>query len=530
MKIINKIMIALTVTAAVTLSSCTKNFEAYNTNPNGLSPDQLSVDYQNLGEPIKEAQLYIKSNTNWIYQLQQNLNADVYSGYMMSADPFNNNINNTNYSLIDGWNTYPWNYAYNNVMSSTQKVLDATNDPKYESFHAWAKIIRVEAMHRVSDVYGPIIYTHYGQSNADGSVTYDSQKDAYYAFFNDLDSAINVFTKLIGDGSQETFGKFDLVYGGSYAKWLKFANTLRLRLALRIVDVDPQKAKEEGEKALANSGGLLETNDDNAFVDIGSNINPINSISKSWGDINTGAPLTAYLNGYNDPRAAKYILKATDPAVAGQYIGIRNGIKIDAIGRYAGYSLPVDFPNTMQLMLASEAWFLKAEAAIRGWAGAGDAKTDYEMGIQTSFAQYGLDASAYLNDAISTEQPYIDPKSMVPGQNNVLVGSPYLSTITIKWNDAASFQQKLERIITQKWLAIYPEGEEAWAEFRRTGYPKLFPVVINNSGGTISTSAFIKRLPFSADERSNNPGGVSGAVKDLSGPDNGGTPLWWDVK
>ena len=511
----------------VLLGSCTKSYKAFNTDPTGLSDKQISVDYQNLGEPMQQAQLYIMNYTNWIYQLQQNLIGDVYSGFMMSADPFNSNTNNTNYYLMDGCNFYPWDYAYNNVMKATQNVLDATTYPKYASFHAWAKVVRVEAMHRVSDIYGPIIYTNYGKSNPDGSVTYDSQKDAYYAFFNDLDSAITVLTSLVQSDAPATFSKFDLVYGGSFSKWLKFANTLRLRLALRISKADPNKAQSEGEKALANPGGLLTTNDDDAFVDLGTNVNPINDISKSWGDINTGAPLACYLNGYNDPRASKYILKATDAAVAGQYIGIRNGINIDAIGRYGGYSLPVNFPNKFQIMVAAEAWFLKAEAALKGWAGAGDVQTDYETGISTSFAQYGLDASSYITDNTSTEQPYVDPKAITAGQNDVLSGSPYLSTITIAWNNGDTPDKKLERIITQKWLSLYPDGEEAWAEFRRTGYPKLFPVVLNKSGGKISTTAFIQRINFPADELSTNPTGVAAAVATLGGPDTGGTPLWW---
>ncbi|MGN6531248.1 MAG: SusD/RagB family nutrient-binding outer membrane lipoprotein, partial [Ginsengibacter sp.] len=126
-----------------------------------------------------------------------------------------------------------------------------------------------------------------------------------------------------------------------------------------------------------------------------------------------------------------------------------------------------------------------------------------------------------------TEQPYVDPKSITPGANNVPQGSPYLSTATIAWNAAASANEKLEKVITQKWLALFPDGQEAWSEFRRTGYPKLFPVVINKSGGTISTTAFVQRINFPSDEKSTNPGGVAGAVQNLGGMDNGGTPLWW---
>jgi hypothetical protein len=111
----------------------------------------------------------------------------------------------------------------------------------------------------------------------------------------------------------------------------------------------------------------------------------------------------------------------------------------------------------------------------------------------------------------------------------VLAGSPYLSTIPVAWNSSDPFQTMLQKIITQKWIAMFPEGEEAWAEFRRTLYPTIFPVIVNNSGGTISTTEFIRRLPFASDEYSTNPVGTQGAITLLGGPDNGGTPLWWDV-
>lgn len=515
----------------IALGSCTKNFKEYNTNQTALSNEQISYDYQNLGEPLKLAQLNIMSYTDWVYQLEQNLIGDIYSGYMMTATPFRNNVNNTNYFLVNGWNFYEWDYSYDNVMKPIQNVLEITNAPQYGSFRAWAKILRVEAMHRASDMYGPIIYTNYGKSNQDGSVSFDSQKDVYYAFFKDLDSAINILTPLVQNDAPGTFTKFDLVYGGSFAKWLKFANTLRLRLAIRISKADPVKAKTEGEAALSNPGGLLETNADNANVDIGTNYQPLSSKSgiTSWGDINIGAPLACYLNGYSDPRVANYMNKANDAAVAGQYIGIRNGIDIDANGRYVGYSQLVDFPDRMQLMVAAEAWFLKAEAGMKGWTGAGDVQTNYETGITTSFAMYGLAAQApgYIANNTKTQQPYVDPKAITPGQNDVLTGSPYLSTITIAWNNGDTPERKLERIITQKWLAIFPDGQEAWSDFRRTGYPKLFPVVLNKSGGTISTTAFIQRINFPSSEKSKNPTGVAAAVELLGGLDNGGTPLWW---
>ena len=182
-----------------------------------------------------------------------------------------------------------------------------------------------------------------------------------------------------------------------------------------------------------------------------------------------------------------------------------------------------------KIATASEAYFLKAEAAIRGWANAGDAQTNYELGVQRSFEEWGAGSAAlYLNDAVSTASPYVDPKAITAGQNNVPAGDPNLSTITIKWNNAAGFESKLERIITQKWICLYPDGQEAWSEFRRTGYPKLFPVVVNKSGGTVT--GFIKRLPIPDKYRNSNSAGYQRALTTLGGSDNGGTKLWWDKK
>jgi len=192
----------------------------------------------------------------------------------------------------------------------------------------------------------------------------------------------------------------------------------------------------------------------------------------------------------------------------------------------------VFFPvNNMQLMVAAESWFLKAEAALRGWANAGDAKTNYETGIDRSFAMYGLaaEASAYKNDAASKPKAYIDPKAKTAGENDVPAGSPNLSTITIKWSDADNNNRKLERIITQKWIALFPDGEEAWAEYRRTGYPILFPVVVNKSAGAIPTVPGIRSIPIPQVEFTTNKAAAEAAVATLGGPSNGATRLWWDV-
>ncbi len=514
-------LIAAAAVAVLSFNSCTKDFEEINKDPYGISNDQLAVDYKLVGEPFKGVLQNIYSYTPaWITQLQQNLIADVYSGYMMPPTPFRGNSNNMNYDLVDGWNGTPWNVAYGSVMSP---LLEAERNAgtDFPEFIAWSKICKVEAMHRISDIYGPIIYTKFGKLTAGGGVEYDCQDVAYDAFFKDLDAAVATLTPLAQDpNSRKSFTNFDLVYGGDYSKWVRFANSLRLRLAIRISKVDPVRAKTEGEKALSNPLGVIISNDDNFLVTSDAGItHPLNVMDNAWNDIRMGAPMESILKGYNDPRLGKYFNPSE--VVPGEIKGIRQGIAIAAKSDYQGFSTLVDL-GKVQLMTAAEVFFLRAEGAARGWNMGGNAQDLYETGVKTSFAQYGLDATTYLTNGSSTPIPYVDP---VNTANNVA----NTSNATIKWDDAASFESKLEKIITQKWISMYPDGQEAWSEVRRTGYPKLFPVVVNNSGGKIDTDKFIKRINFPVVEFQTNKVEVDKAVQCLGGADNGGTSLWWDI-
>lgn len=512
-------------TAILLASSCTRNFENLNTNPNDYTEEELKAGYRLMGEPLLQAQLNLLIyNDPPTAQLQQNLNADIFGGYTMTPTPFEGNKNNSNYGLLFYWNNHPWNVTYSNVMKSCQFAQDQAQH-HYPDFYAWAQILKVEAMHRLADIYGPIIYSRYGKPAADQRVDYDSEKEAYYYFFQDLDSAIKVLTAAVQSNAQERFQSFDLVYKGNYTQWIRFANTLRLRLAIRISGVDQQKAQQEGEAALTHPMGLLRDAEDIFSVDISPLTHPLNIMCYTWADLRMSAPMESILSGYKDPRLPKYFVPVTG---SDEYHGIRQGIKIFAKEQYSGFSLIAQLPKKITFMTVAEAWFLKAEAALHGWNGAGDASTNYSNGVAASFQQHGIsNVNDYLQNNTRTASPYTDPRN---SENNVPSGSPYLSTITIKWDENASSETKLERIITQKWIAMFPEGQEAWSEFRRTGYPKFFPVVINNSGGTISKEKFIRRLPFPQIEIITNPKAVEKAKTFLKGPDTGGTPLWWDLR
>ncbi|MDB5154259.1 MAG: Susd and RagB outer rane lipoprotein [Mucilaginibacter sp.] len=508
------------------LSSCTKNFNALNTNPNQVTQSQAGGDYQYIGGFIPVMQENIFSPIDYVYQLQQNLNADVYSGYMMSGDPFGG-PNNLNYFMKSNWNTTTYDQAYANVMHGWFSVKSFAR-PQDQHFVAIALILKVEGMHRVTDVYGPIAYSKYGSTSS--AIAYDSQQAVYTRFFSELDTAVNTLTTYVkANPGLKPLTPFDVVYGGDYREWLKFANSLRLRLAMRIAYADPATAQAQAEKAVADPNGLLSTVADGAYLNMVNGLtyqNPIWNITNAYGDTDMGAPMESILKGYNDPRISNYFTTST--AVPGTQKGIRNGVAISSGTQYAGFSLINDLSTTpIQIMVASESYFLKAEGALRGWnMGGGTAQSFYEQGVALAFQEKGVGMPAgYLTDATSTAAPYVDPTNAT---NNVSAGSPYLNNVTIAWNAGDSFEKKLQRIITQKWIAMFPDGEEAWAEFRRTGYPVLFPVVVNNSGGTIPTIPGIRRLPFPADEVTNNPAGVQSGIVELGGADNGGTKLWWD--
>lgn len=518
MKILGLALALLTV--AITIQSCTKKYEEINTDPYGISDQQLTADFKLVGEPFKQALQNIYTITPvWVMQLQQNLLGDVYSGYMMPPTPFRGNNNNMTYALVDGWNGFVWSVAYGDVMAPLANS-DRKGGEAFPNFNAWAKIVRVEAMHRVSDHFGPIVYSTYGKPNENGQFMYDCQADVYDQFFKDLDTAINVLTPYALGDSVQQFTNFDLVYGGNYASWVRFANSLRLRLAIRISKVDPARAQTEAEAAVNHALGVIVENAENFLVTNDAGLaHPLNTINNAWNDIRMGAPMESYLKGYNDPRIDKYF--QTSVIAEGEYAGIRQGINIAAKSDYVNFSKLVDL-GPVQLMTCAEVSFLKAEGALRGWNMGGSAREFYEEGINRSFEQHGLTAGAYLADNSSLPADYVDPFN---NENNIDAASD----ITIAWNEGDAFERKLERIITQKWIAMFPDGQEAWSEFRRTGYPKLFPVIVNNSGGTISSEDFIKRVNFVEGEYQTNPDGVASGAACLGGPDNGGTSLWWDI-
>lgn len=525
--------------AAMLFAGCTKSFDDINTNQHQLTDEELQADYQNVGaffsQMVNRVVLFDDGSGNCLssdYQVAQGLSADAFSGYLALTGTWRNGVHNGSYSFVSGWYDQLFTRAFSEVMPAWQRVTTVAGQMGQPAVAALATIVKVEALHRVTDMYGPIPYIHFGSGTL--GTAYDRQQEVYNRFFAELDSAIDVLTPLAESGGT-LLPDYDNVYEGNVARWVKFANTLRLRLALRVAYADPALAQREAEKSAACSLGFIETAAERAQLLHGrlTYFHPNYDMAYNFnaGEVRMGATMDCYMNGYSDPRLAAYFVPASSD---NKYHGVRLGVHNMNPTRYAGVyvsNLNIDRATTpIVWMTAAEGFFLRAEAALRGWNMGGTARAFYEAGIRASFSENGVGGEdAYIANASAVPSRYVDRTN---GGN----GTTAPSSITIAWDDDADFETNLERIITQKWIAMYPDGCEGWAEFRRTGYPRLLPVVNNDSQGLIDTRIQVRRCPFPVQEYNTNEAAVQAAIQLLDGEalgggqDNGGTRLWWDRK
>lgn len=509
--------------AAFFMNACTDKFEEANTNPYEISGESLKQDFNHVGA-------YYSSMLGNIFghQIEENLVAESFADYMATPTPFAGGVNNTTYYIR--WNTY-WDRIYKDLMAPANQVIKIADEGGYTVFSSWAKLIQIMGMSRLTTYHGPVIYSNYGSKEA--TIKYDSEPDLYNKFFSQLDEIQATFA---ANKTYAGMKKFDASYGGDVTKWAKFVNSLRLRLAIRISKVAPALAKTQGEKAISDPAGLILTNADNMTISLYGGKLYLSVICFEWGDTRMSAGMESILVGLKDSRISKFFQPATDNTVYSDhpefpYKGIRNGASLVAKDDHSNFSMINESFKTItkrNYLAASEVYFDLAEASLRGWAGAGNAKSNYENGVKLSFADWGAGGvDSYLSDDTSKPINYNDPK--MTGDVNDFVSR---STVTVKWNEADSNEQKLEKIITQKWIAGFFNPNEPWADFRRTGYPKLPTVYKNDSNadwGVIPAGEWIKRMPFVNAERTGNVAGIADATTKLGGPDNIATRLWWDT-
>lgn len=511
--------------------SCTGNYLDINTNPYEVNREQTLTDGYATAAAIAAMGGAVVSTDVNTAQFTDCLLGGPMGGYYSTTGAFEKTIDN--YNATDDWTRVllASDRIIPTLYSNLSELKSITDDPVTLSI---ATIIKVTAMLRVTDTYGPIPYSQIGQGGKI-TVAYDSQEKVYDTMFAELDDCIKTLTENRLSGIPSTA---DPVYDGTAVKWCKFANSLKLRMAMRIVYAAPEKAKKYAEEAVNHEIGVMTDNSDNAAlqkVAFGDKGNPLYTAIKynqptgsvTGGDTHAAADIICYMNGYNDPRRAKYFIKSEFDGI--DYAGIRISIEkpsLNSVGRkYSGVNVTTEDP--LVWMNAAEVAFLKAEAkAVFGFnMGTGTAEEFYNEGIKLSFEQFGLSGYAeYAEDNENKPATYSDPAGL-----NSYAG--VLSAITVKWNDAAPAAEKQERIMIQKWIANFNNGIEAWSDHRRTGYPKFFPATDagNKSGGSVSNEFGARRMVYPLAEYSNNGENVNAAVASyLSGPDKMGTRLWWD--
>lgn len=501
------------------------------------------------------------------YQITTNLSHDIYAGYVANNQP-KHSLKTPDYSYGDGWSGQRWAHFYNERSSEYRTLLRAykfnDNPGKYKNMFYITRIYYVFLALANTDTYGAMPFREYAQARIPetNNVKYDTQEEVYDAMFRMLEQAVDSINP--NDASQYKIDSDDICYFGDVNKWLRFANTLRLRMALRISNVAPERAKQEAENALNNQYGLMQSNADNmqtvpkyAPIEMGGNDsggdeNALAMCSVAYGgesvmswdleqfyrNLSTGGGKyqiktgrTGYEEKTIDPRCLVcwYRAKMTSTSIAAgeeslreDFVGCKRGAQAPDIDMgVLNYSITRTEPKPASKNLNKNYWFnysrptvwlgyseslfLKAEAALRGWTGQDltmDAEGYFRAGVQASMDYYEIDSSA--------AQSYIE-------------GLKVLNDGTFASGDK---EKILEAIITQKWMAVFPNGNEGWADFRRTDYPALANQLTNVSGGDVPEGKMIKRLLYPNSESSNK---YFNEHSELQAANTQGTRLWWDV-
>jgi hypothetical protein len=525
------------------LGSCTKKFNNINIDQNSIA----TLGAADLPFLFSQA-LSTAPGSYWNYQIAENLFSDQYCQYFACEATY---FPSDRLVIRQDWVGAAFNPMYTTVAPQLQSIFAAT-DSATSAENAMAQVWWVYTFQRVTDYWGPIPYFSVGK--AGNSVSYDAQKDIYADFIKRLAGAAAVLHQHEGENH---YGSYDLVYGGDVNRWIKFANSLRLRIAIRMSKVDPTTAKSVAEAAVADGAGkwimtnsapitdpTAQTSGDDAFVQRsakgGPDGNGLQSMS-DWNEFRMSASMASVLNGYQDPRLPQYFLPALN---TGLYSGIRNGLSVAQLGlapsqaannshdgqRWASTNVVDKNGNVLgsanaistaqNVMVVAETYFNRAEGAVLGWNMGGTAKDLYNAGILNSLIQWNVTNAGTQNAYItSTKTP------VAPGDQQ---NSPAMTNIPVLF-DASNTTTQLEQIATQKWLALYPDGMEAWADYRRSHVLKLYPVVNSDNPDITNTSTqWIRRIPFLLSEQQTNGAAVTAAGTLLGGPDKVTTPLWWD--
>lgn len=520
--------------ASLFMASCGDYFEV-NTSTTGVSDDDLKAGGLLYGAALQKMQQTVipigsPSLTTEPGNALQNtdlISSGNYIGY------FGNN-NNWGFGIEANWNFAPnrMEYAYQNFYSTmfqswitVHRMLKDSDDPKDMEVAAVIDIVKNLGWLRATDVFGPIVYTKAGAEEV--SPMPDKQEVVYKSMLADLAKD----AEILNQATSSVMKKFDLVYDGDPVKWTKLANSLMLRMAVRVRFKDEALAREYVEKALnPSNGGVIEAVADEAKLQSSDKMPLLNPMIASidYKETRLGATIWSYMKGFYDPRLA--VLFTIGRSWYGEdYYPIaptNSEPKKEGDGSAEFASRPnVESASPIFWFRASETMFLKAEAALCGLT-AGDERTFYENGVRLSFEENKVSGADY----------YLSQGNVVPTAttwDNYMYGAYYYDisdgNVAPAWKASDTPEKKLQRIITQKYLALYPNAVEAWTEYRRTGYPYLMPPMdrgaylrIGSSDSKLITPERFKYSPkFYIGLETSAVEGVLGGV------DQGATQLWW---
>lgn len=539
MKRINQNKLLAGIFALSFLTAC--DFEEINTNPFEVTEEMEKRDGFAVGGSITAMERTVfpvgtQANDTKIinqYQTSYNLSADSWSGYFgqNKSSEWNGGSNNLTYWLMDDWVSDTYKNSYTEIIPAWKKVKLESEKAKTPEVFALAQIIKISAWHKTLESFGPIAYTHAGEAAL--VIPFDSEKVVYESMFKDLTAAIATLTPKARTGGT-IVADYDVVYGGDAKKWVKYANSLMLRLAMHIRYADEENAKAYALQALKQEFGVMTDKSDEAQISSGAGFvfkNNIEWLSVTYTDCRMGSSMFSYLLGYQDPRLSAYFKSSgSDQAVAAfdrnKYQAVPPGHTYAKNDVFKAFSEPnIESATPTYWMRASEVYFLRAEAALK-WEGEfGNAESLYKQGVGMSFEENGISSS--VDSYLGKNTPPIGHQTASPYAYNALAPT----TATTEF--IGTPEQKLEKIMIQKWIALYPNGQEAWTEWRRTGYPKLNQVQVNRgTSDGVTKEGGIRRMKYpnkfstSADDKAN----YEEALKLLGGRDLPSTKLWWDCK
>lgn len=546
MKNINKYKLFAVAFTALSLASC--NYEEINTNPFEMTEEEGVMDGIAMGGLVTAMEKSVfptgtqADDTDPVnaYQTAYDLSANAWSGYIGVNNTFEGGNCHLNYVIVDGWVKTTFSNSYTNLLDPWKKLTASAQENDTPELAALAQILKISGWHKVLESFGPIPYTQAGKGTI--NVPFDSEEVVYTEMLKDLASAVEVLTPKAVSGVK-VMSDYDLVFEGDATKWVKYANSLMLRLAMRIRSVKPELSKQYAKLAVEHSIGVMTDAGDAAGAGPGAGIalrNPMFWLADNYNDSRVGTTILSYLLGYQDPRLSAYCQPANSLCTVAvqaydgkSYQGVPLGhlfTRSDATSTeydsYYYYSKPnIKAETPLYWMRASEVYFLRAEAALFWGADFGDAEALYKQGIETSFQENGVSGS--VDDYLSSGK--------TPAANKVAgkYGFDFSAPCQVTPGFSGNQEEKLEKIIIQKYIALYPNGQEAWTEFRRTGYPKLNPIVQGgNHNSSIDNVRGIRRMsyPVSFNGTDQSKEIYQDAVNKLGGPDNAATDLWWAKK